>query len=311
MILITGGLGFIGLHTARGLLDRGESVVLTQYHVAREPAFLRDELGKRAFVEQLDVTDAAALAAIGRRHHIDGVVHLAVPGLGALEPGEELRVNMLGLLNILQAAREWQVKRVSIASSVAVYGGAPSGPFLEDMPLRTTGGSATEAFKKAIESLGAYYGGRTGLDVVMLRIAGVYGPLYHSMSNLPSRLVHAAVSGQPLALRGELAEDTADLCYVLDCAEGIALLQTAPSLNHRVYNLGFGRVTTNRELADAIRAAVPGFEADLLPGRSANARDDAYMDLSRIRQDTGYEPRWPVERAVADYIEWLRAGNAE
>ncbi len=311
MILITGGLGFIGLHTARRLLDMGQDVVLTQYRVAREPAFIRDELGKRAFVEQLDVTDAASLAAIGRKHDIEGIVHLAVPGLGALEPGEELRVNMLGLLTILENAREWGVTRVSIASSVAIYGGAARGPFREDMPLRTSGGNATEAFKRAIESLGDFYGSRTGIEVVMLRIAGIYGPLYHTMANLPSRLVHAAVNSQPPLLRGEHADDASDLCYVKDCAEGIALLQTAPTLNHRVYNLGAGRPASNRELAEAIAAVVPGFGVDFEPGHSRNRRDDAYMDLSRIHEDVGYAPQWPLAKAVADYVAWLRDGNSE
>ena len=84
MILITGGLGMIGLHTARNLLDMGQDVVLTQYRVARMPDFLKDELGKRAHVEQLDVMDGEALLDIGRRYEIDGICHLAAPGLGAL-----------------------------------------------------------------------------------------------------------------------------------------------------------------------------------------------------------------------------------
>src|SRR5687768_8028838 len=86
MYLVTGGLGFIGLHTARALLDEGEDVVLTQYRVAREPDFIKDELGKRAFVEQLDVTNKDAMMEIGKKHNITGIVHLAVPALNALSP---------------------------------------------------------------------------------------------------------------------------------------------------------------------------------------------------------------------------------
>jgi UDP-glucose 4-epimerase len=308
MILITGGLGFIGLHTARRLLDLGEQCVLTQYRVARDPDFIRDETGKRIFVEKLDVTDGEAFAAIGQRHRIDGIIHLAVPGLGALEPGEEIRVNMVGLYNVLEAAKAWGVKRVGLASSVGVYGGVGAGPFREDMPLRTTGGTGTETFKKAFESIGAFYGNRTGIEVVMLRIGGIYGPLYHSMSNLPSRLVHAALKGETPSLR-EFEDDASDMCYVKDAAEGIALLQTAPKLNHSVYNIGAGRATSNRELADAVRAAVPGAVITLNAGRSPQARSDAYGDLSRIREDTGFEPQWPVERAIPDYVDWLKAGN--
>ncbi len=156
MILITGGLGFIGLHAARSILDGGEDVVLTQYRVAREPDFIKDELGKRVFIEKLDVADAEALMEIGKRHKISGIVHLAVPGLGALNPADDYRVNMYGLLNIMEAARIWEVKRLSLASSIAVYAGLPEGPFKEDSPLRLVGMNPTEAFKKSYEILGSH-----------------------------------------------------------------------------------------------------------------------------------------------------------
>src|SRR3990170_3419467 len=79
-VLITGGLGFIGLNTARALLDAGHDVVLTQYRVPRMPDFVKAELGRRVFIEQLDVADNERLLDIGRRHKIDAIVHLAGPG---------------------------------------------------------------------------------------------------------------------------------------------------------------------------------------------------------------------------------------
>lgn len=312
-VLITGGLGFIGLSTARRLLDAGQSVVLSQYRVPRMPDFIKDEVGRRAFVEQLDVTDEARLLEIGRRHKVDGIVHLATPGLGALGPAEDFRVNMLGLLNVLEAARLWEVRRLSVASSVAVYGGLAKGPFKEEMPLRLYGASPVETYKKAFEVLGRHYAQRTGLNVVMLRIGEVYGPLYHSMRNLPSRLVHAAVKGQPPDMRGQevFEEDEADLCYVKDCAQGIALLQLADELPEAVYNISFGRATKLRDLAAAVRAVIPDAQLPLSPGHGPLTRSDPYMDISRIQRDVGYAPEWPVERAIRDYIAWLRAGNEQ
>ena len=121
--LVTGGLGFIGLHTARSLLDQGESVVLTQYRVPREPDFIKAELGKRAFVEQLDVTDYDRLLEIGEKHRIDRICHFAVPALGALSAEDDFRVNIFGLFNMLRAGDKWECKRVGLASSGAVYGG--------------------------------------------------------------------------------------------------------------------------------------------------------------------------------------------
>jgi NAD(P)-dependent dehydrogenase (short-subunit alcohol dehydrogenase family) len=77
MILITGGLGFIGSHTTRALLDLGESYVLVQRRAAGVPDAFASEAGRRVVVEQADVTDRAALLDIGTRHKITGIVHLA------------------------------------------------------------------------------------------------------------------------------------------------------------------------------------------------------------------------------------------
>ena len=311
MILITGGLGFIGLHTTRWLLDLGEDVVLTQYRVAREPDFIREEAGKRVFVEQLDVTDGEKLMEIGRRHEITGIIHMATPGLGALDAAGDFRVNMSGLLNCLEAAETWGVKRLGIASSVTVYNGVDDGPLREDMPLRTTPTNAVEAYKKAYEITSTHYALRTGLDIVLLRMGYIYGPLYHSMGNAVSRLTHAAVKGIAPELRAELFEDDAqDYCYVKDCGRAVALLQTADKLQYQTYNIGGGRASTNREFADAIRRHYPNAQLPMSPGASA-PRKEPYMDLSRIKGEVGYEPEFGVDEAIDDYIAWLRAGNAE
>jgi UDP-glucose 4-epimerase len=312
VILITGGLGFIGLHTARNLIDLGEQVVLTQYRVAREPDFIKSDMGKNAFVEQLDVTDAKRLEEIGTKHKITGIVHLAVPGLNALSPAEDFKVNMDGLINMMEAARTWEVKRLGLASSNAIYTGVREGPFKEDIPLRMIGANPTETWKKAFEVIGSHYAQRTNLDIVMLRIAGIYGPLYHSMANLPSRLVHAAVKGDEPVMRGDtFADDAGDMCYVKDCGQGIARLMTADSLPNKVYNIGSGTATKNSELVGAIQKVIPNFKIDLKPGSGPQARANGYGDISKIKQDVGYQPQFPIDKAIGDYIGWLKAGNAE
>jgi UDP-glucose 4-epimerase len=311
MILITGGLGFIGLHTARSLLDLGEDVVLTQYRVAREPDFIKAELGKRAFVEQLDATDGEKLMEIGKRHEITGIIHMATPGLGALDAAGDYRVNMISLLNCLEAAEAWGVKRLGIASSVTVYNGVDDGPYLEDMPLRMTPTNPVEAFKKAYEITSTHYALRTGLDIVLLRMGYIYGPLYHSMGSAMSRLVHAAVKGEAPELRAELHEDDAqDYCYVKDCGRAVALLQTKDKLQYQTYNIGDGRATSNKEIASAIRRHLPDAQLPMQPGAST-PRKDPYMDLTRIHGEVGYEPEYGVDKAIDDYIAWLQAGNAE
>jgi UDP-glucose 4-epimerase len=316
VILVTGGLGFIGLHTARALLDLGEDCVLTQYRVARSPEFIADDLETKVFVEQLDVTDAESFAAIGKKYDITGIVHLAVPGMGALGPFEDFEMNTKGLLNALRAANDWGVKRITIASSIAVYAGVREVPLREEMPLPMTAGNPTETFKKSFELLSNYVSGRAGFEAVSLRISGIYGPLYHSMANLPSRLVHAAVKGVAPDVappRGPVyAEDGSDLCYVKDCGRSIALLQLAESLEHRTYNVAAGRTTTNKALLAAVQRAVPGFELELLEGFNPRGSGVAnYLDISRAHAETGYEPAFDLDASITDYVAWLRDGNPE
>src|SRR5205823_12382725 len=97
---------------------------------------------------------------------------------------------------------------------------------------------------------------------------------------------------------------------VKDCARGVQLLHLADGLTHRVYNIGGGRAVTNRELAEAVNAAVPGARIQLEPGRDPQAQQDRYMDVTRARDDLGYEPRYDIQTAIADYVAWLR-GNPQ
>jgi UDP-glucose 4-epimerase len=311
MILITGGLGFIGLHTARCFLDAGESVVLTQYRVRREPDFLKDEIGKRAFIEKLDVTSAHDVIDLARRHRVTCVVHLAVPGLGALSAAEDYRVNVAGWINVLEAARLCDARRVSLASSIAVYAGLPAGPFREDALLPLESGNPTETFKKSMEILALHYASRTGLEVVMLRIGTPFGPLYHSLAAPTSRICHAAAKGVPVDFKGARGgapheDDEVGAFYVKDCARAIQLLQMADKLSHRIYNISGDGPIKYREFTQAVKKLVPSAETQLQPGTGPRHRPNAYMSIDRIKQDVGYRHQYDLERAVAEYLSWLR-----
>ncbi|MCW2914908.1 MAG: hypothetical protein JWN52_2976 [Actinomycetia bacterium] len=320
MILITGGLGFIGSHTVRALLDLGESCVLVQRRAAGVPDAFAEEAGKRVFVEQVDITDRAALLEIGTRHKITGIVHLAGSAPwppGAYEPVDGARKAIDSLLNVFQAARDWQVARVGVASTIGVYGGvAGESPLREDVPLPMTAGHVIPAFKKIGELLTDYMADATGVEVLNYRISAVWGPLGRTASPFfaAPQLVHAAARGTApdfsTLYSPAYAEDGSDMCYVKDCGRAIALLQLADRLSHRTYNVASGRATTNKELIAAIKKVVPDAQIELPEGRDPNGPgQDIYLDITRIRQDTGYQPAYDPERAVADYLGWLRAGN--
>ncbi len=306
--LLIGGMGFIGLHTARAFLDAGQDIVVTYHQNRREPDFLKADLGQRVLVEQLDVTDARAVEDVVKKHQVESIVYLAVPALAGVSPADEFKTNTQGYLNVLEAGRQARVRRITVTSSVAIYSNVKTAPWREDMDLPVGSTNPTEAYKKALEVLGLFFGQRTGLDVIFLRVAGIFGPLYHSMSNLPSRLCHAAVKGTSpdlQSMRGgpPRAGEGRDHCYVRDCAVGIQLAHAAPALKHRVYNLGNGRATTPAELVAAVRNAVPSFDVKLEPG---GTEAPTYMNLDRTSAEVGYRPRIGVERGIAEYIEWLR-----
>jgi UDP-glucose 4-epimerase len=302
MILVTGGLGFIGRHTARALLDLGRPCVLAQ----RRPPENRQ--GPTEIV-QVDLADLDSLRAVGHRHKITGIVHLAgsMPWPPSPEQPIEAARRALGtLFNVLQVAAEWGVGRVGIASTIGVYGGVTADPFTEDLPLPMTSGHVIPAFKKIGELLAGHLADAAGLDIVNYRIGAIWGPYGHPVSPFIAapQLVHAAARGATPDLTAR-AGDAMDLCYAKDCGRAIALLQVADRLNHRTYNVASGRSTTNAELAAAIRKVVPDAAVDLPAGGIAHP----HLDITRVHKDTGYRPEYDTDRAVADYLSWLRAGN--
>jgi UDP-glucose 4-epimerase len=319
MILIAGGLGFVGSRTTRALVDLGEPCVLVQRREPVLPDDLAGEADGRVFAERADITDLAALLDIGTRYKITGIVHMAgsvpwPPGVDQPVPGARKAIG--SLLNVFQAACDWQVPRVGVASTIGVYGGATAeGPLREDTPLPMTAGHVIPAFKKIGELLSDHLADATGIEVISYRISP-WGPGGNPASPFSAapQLVRAAARGTVpdfSALRSPAyAGDGLDMCYVKDCGRAIALLQLAPQLSYRTYNIASGRVLTNREIAAAVKRLVPDARIELPEGQTpADPGQEVCLDISRLREDTGYQPAYDTEAAVADYISWLRDGH--
>ena len=300
MILVTGGLGMIGAQTARALADLGHEVLVTAHRRAEVPAFLAG----RVTVERLDVTDRDAILDLAGRHEISDIVHLA----GSI-PGEDpigfFRTDMTGLLNALDAARIWGVRRFAVAGSLGVYTGRIEIPWHEALPLPDVHlPHLIVAFKKAVEPLTRHGLQGSGVRPVVLRIGSTWGPLMDPETpfNPIPPYVNAVLRGErPRTL---YADDGGDCCYAPDAGRAIALLMTTRTLPHETYNVSSGRPVTNRELAEAVRAAVPGPPLDLRPGRRAGPGDDPYLDITRLTEDTGFVPAFDIGAAVADYVAW-------
>ncbi|MGC5166897.1 NAD-dependent epimerase/dehydratase family protein [Luteimicrobium sp. DT211] len=312
MILVTGGAGFIGSHTVRALHDLGEEVVIFQRRAPEVPERLAD-LPVR--VVQGDVADLDRLLEVGRRYPVTGIVHLAValPWPATDDPTEDTARAVDAFLNIVRAARAWGVRRVVTASTIGVYGGLPAeGGLTEDLPLSMRHLHVIPTFKKITELLAGYLGDATGVELVDARISGTWGPGGHLPDPFfpASMLAHAAAHGAEPDLGGLLAppraEDALDLCYVKDTGRALALLQTAPELRHRTYNVGSGRPTSNADVLAAIASVEPGFRFEL---PSAGPLPVSWLDIARLREDTGFEPAYDTGAAAADYIAWLRAGH--
>ena len=305
MILVTGGLGMIGAHTARALVDLGHEVVVTSHRRTEVPSFLAGKVT----VERLDVTDRDAFLALGDRYDVSDIVHLAgtIPDE---DPVRFFRTETTGLLNALDAARTWGVRRFAVASSLGVYIGRTETPWHEELAL-----PAVElphliiAFKKAVEPLTTHSLARSGVQPVCLRIGTIWGPLVDPESpffHIPP-YINAVLRGeQPRPL---YADDGGDCCYAPDAGRAIALLMTVETLRHDTYNVSSGRPVTNREFADALQAITPGLRLDLLPGRQDGPGDVPYLDITRLTHDTGFAPAFDVATAVADYVAW-RADNS-
>ncbi len=303
MILVTGGLGMIGAHTASALVDRGHDVVVTTHRRTDVPSFLTG----RVTVEPLDVSDRDAFLALGDRYDISDIVHLS--GSIPEDPVQFFRTDTTGLLNALDAARTWRVRRFAVASSLGVYAGRDEIPWHEELALPSEEvPHVIVAFKKAAEPLTKHSLLGTGVQPVVLRLGTIWGPLVDPespFSHIPPFISAVLRGEEPRPLH---ADDGGDCCYAPDAGRAIALLMTAQTLRHDTYNVSSGRPFTNSEIADALQAVTPGPRLNLLPGREAGPGDNPYVDIGRLTHDTGFEPAFDVTAAVADYVAW-RADN--
>ncbi|MEG3125999.1 NAD-dependent epimerase/dehydratase family protein [Sphingomonas sp. GB1N7] len=320
MILVFGGNGFVGQHVARRLVDEGEDVVVTTHSRSAIPLLLAQAIAEgRVSIASVDITDPFDVMAVVARHRPAVVIDLSGHHPKALTPARDVAFRTSALVNILESARLNSVGRVVLMSSMDVYWGLPTGeaPFQETDPvplLELDDHFIVQSWaKKTLEVIGNLYRRQHGMDVVFVRASGIYGPGYRTWLNLPSRLLRAAISansGQELADGGEtaFADGGYDQIYVKDAARAITKVALAPALSHPAYNVGSGRLPLYDEFATAVRDVVPGCDIRLAvrpASQPRGAMDGRWMRIDRIRDELGFEPKYNVREAMADYATWL------
>jgi UDP-glucose 4-epimerase len=267
--LITGA-GLIGRLTAEMLVERGETVVLVD---VRETDLV---CAARLDFEVCDITDATRLSYICERHQVRRIVHTAAMLSTAIrrDPARGIQVNVLGTVNVLEAARRHNLGRVICASSTTVgYAGfAAHGaqPIDEDIPLHIVSerpASIYAATKLAGEHLALLYREQFRLDVLVLRYAAVLGGT-EPPTSVPGRLLAALIEGgrtgntvvlnDPFLLWGGREE----FVDARDCARANVCALDAPDPPQGVYNIAPGSWFTIEEFISTVRRVHPRLHAE-------------------------------------------------
>lgn len=310
-VLVTGASGLIGLHVIEAL--RAVGVVPVAFDAEPFTALP----GPRSALVTVtgDVTDRDAITSALQDHRIERVIHLAaiLQRSAQEDPVRAVAVNIGGSLNVLEAARTLGIRRVVVASSIAVYGDVCYDPVDERHPCSPT--TAYGAAKLFVENSGRVYGERYGLEFVALRYGATYGPgpaqtrSAGAATDLRAFFEDAVRSGEAV-LWGPPAKRP--LVYVKDAAYATALAcLVEPPPASFVFNVA-GR--DGASLADC--AAVL---AKLLPGLHIIHREKpgttrpmtATLTIDRAAAAFGYTPRYSLEEGIRDYVRTLQHPPSE
>src|SRR5215813_9970431 len=319
MILITGGLGFLGANLAQLLCAQGERVLATSNRNVHVPDFLEPFAGKNLTVAPLDITSLEKVTATVNDFKIAGIVHAAVRSEKGDTPlYDAMNANITGTINVLEAARRAGVRRVVFVSSEAVYQGMPdTTPFKEEEKLFIASDRYIPGTKKAGEILCLMYVAQYGMEVVSARATRMYGPLYSGIRTLAGHMVDKAAKGLPIMLANQDPSEAHDIIYAKDAARALALLLQTPALKHRIYNVGYGKLSSLADFAAAIKKILPKVEMHLGDGpgplTSTKTPMDIHtcVDISRLSEETGFVPEYDPARGVSHYLKWARDGVYE
>jgi len=308
-VLVTGAAGFIGSHVCETLLSRGDTVVgVDNFNDYYSPQRKRANAEcfrnhpRCTFVEE-DIRNAAAMNALTADNGIEAIVHLAAYGGVRYSIGRAslyTDVNIVGSVNMLEAARKNNVNRFVFASTSSVYGNTEQLPFEEsdpcNMPL-----APYPASKKAIESMGYSYFNLHQMNFTALRFFSVYGPRGRG-DMMPFMVTDRIVRGEEIVLfdGGDMKRDWT---YVADIVSGIIGAVDHP-LGYALLNLGRGEPVLMSDFVHIVEE-LAGKKAILsTPPAPASEPKITFANIDRARKHLGYNPQTPVQEGLARMWEW-------
>ncbi|MEM7736452.1 MAG: NAD(P)-dependent oxidoreductase [Deinococcota bacterium] len=327
-VLVTGAAGFVGINLVQHLAKAGADVIALTLEPAEEAShkFLTDAASRVTWCLG-NVCDAGRLEAIISQHQPNYIIHAAAltgsPELERDNPHAMLEVNVTGSLNMLEACKHIQPKRMIYVSSSGLYGARPPQPAAnEDDKLALT--SLYAIGKHTSEMLWARYASLYQLDAVSVRLGTVYGPMERPtgsrqrMSALYNA-VHASLEGQALKVDG--VNIARDFCHVDDVANACVHLLFADNLSYPCYNIAGAQAEPLQVVLEALADAHKLHWDAITPSSvvsTEHADEDhiqlvqmptqarASHNLSRIYSDTSWQPKYDLRAGSLAYAAWCK-----
>lgn len=315
-ILLTGGAGFIGSHTAHLMFTCGVDVsIVDAFRPYSRPAVgsggSRDLVFRESLIaglptDAIDLNDTPALMRILDKLRPEVVVNLAAhPLVGTAEEAPELcRRDIIESVSSLCRAVENapSVRRLVHISSSMVYGNFQSERIDENHPTEPV--NAYGRFKLEAERIVRTMAGRTGRDIVIVRPMAVYG-LGDFYQRLIPIFATRALAGVPLSVDAS-SDHRIDFSYVEDIAEGLLLAATLPDAAGHTFNMTSGAAHSLLELVELLKSYVPDLVYELTPPTGPKRPSRGALDISKARAVLGYRPRTPLERGLERCIDFKR-----
>ena len=315
-VLIFGGTGFVGLNIAAALLARGHAVTL--FDRANLPAAAQHDFagyGEALTVVQGDVIDRQAVMDVVAGGHdaiVLGAAITAGPARDAADPELIMQVNLLAQLPVLVAARRSGVVRIINLSSAAAYGSAGSRHALLDEETACDPVSLYAISKFASERVAARLASLWHLDIVSVRLSGVFGR-WERATGVRDTLSPQAQILATIRQHGEAVlprPGVKDWIYSSDVADAVTLLIEAPKPKHLLYNISTGREWSALQWGQNLARLHHGFVCRLAETGETptidlhGPTDRAPLSISRLEQEFGWHARFGCAESAVDLSNW-------